>query len=641
MPDTACKNGQGYRVKVALMLTNKVISVTNTFYGSVYLGTNDVMCVICHSDKLGAFSQTHHATAFARKINGSDGAGFRATCISCHSLGYDVTAAATNAGFDDVKTQVGWNFPTNLAQTNMVSLPPGWNYSSALVVTNMAGTNWAAIPAALQGKANVQCEGCHGPADRHMRGLGDTNSISISLSAGNCGFCHDSMTHHSKNYEWSQTPHAIGPLHTSSSCLPCHTTKGFIDAYDPGIDFYGNTVVTRGTLREGITCVTCHDPHTTGRGEYQLRSITSATLMNNVVITNGGDGIICMKCHRSRQRAETYVVATTNSSRFGPHHGPQTDLLAGTNAVEYAMKMPTSRHLSVVTNSCVECHMQETPGSGSASHKVGGHTFSLRWDAGTPADESDDVLMTETCAECHGEIEEFNFGGEDYDRDGVVEGVQNEIEDLLETLALLLPPDGPTVTENVTPATHNLRQRKALFNYLFVEEDRSRGVHNPKYAAAILQASLDDLMGGIDVDRDGLLDSWEIANFTDLGQNGSDDWDGDGASNAIEMAAGTDPKATDSDLDGYSDLLELQGGSNPLSAGSTLMTNYVSIVPAVELMYLPSTTGVTQRFQVLDSLVSGSWTNVGPTFVSSNAWYYQLWSIRGTTQSFFRVITAP
>jgi hypothetical protein len=64
----------------------------------------------------------------------------------------------------------------------------------------------------------------------------------------------------------------------------------------------------------------------------------------------------------------------------------------------------------------------------------------------------------------------------------------------------------------------------------------------------------------------------------------------------------------------------------------------VTILPAIELAYMPGTMGVTQQFQTVNSL-SADWTNIGSAFVSSNAWFYQLQTLRSSTQNFFRVIT--
>jgi hypothetical protein len=626
VPDVIGSTLKGdYTVVASIMLTNKTITVTNKIYGSKYVGMygeDGFGCELCHSDKIPGFTTTAHSDAFKRKITGSDGSAFKSSCVSCHSVGYDTTAAATNGGFDDVALQVGWTFPTNMA------LPS---------VTN----NWDAMPPALQAKANIQCENCHGPGYRHMLGGASTNmagrGITISLSAGNCGQCHDKPTGHIKNYEWGQTLHATGYVFRSTgSCAPCHSTMGFIDAKDPGVDFDGSNVVTRGTGNEGITCVTCHDPHTKGMGDYQLRNLTSVTFSNGVVTTEGGDGRLCMNCHHDRYDANVRVLTTS-----GPHHGTQGDMLFGMNAIQYGMSMPSSRHWDVVENTCVTCHMQETPTNGPAKNLVGGHTFMIGWSGPTST-----VHLTEACVGCHGEIESFNFGGEDYDQDGVVEGVQQEISDMMFDLAKQLPPYTGTniVTTSFTTNAADYSKRAAAYNWNFVNEDGSHGVHNPKYTAAILRASIDDLRGGIDVDHDGLRDSWETANFGNLTTaNGTSDYDHDGLADVQEQAAGTDPKNTDTDHDGISDYIELQGGADPLSAASTPATNAVSILPAVELGYLPGvgTAGMTMQFQAVDALGVGGWTNVGPAFVSSNCWFYYLMSPREADCKFFRVISTP
>lgn len=66
-----------------------------------------------------------------------------------------------------------------------------------------------------------------------------------------------------------------------------------------------------------------------------------------------------------------------------------------------------------------------------------------------------------------------------------------------------------------------------------------------------------------DSDNDGLLDSWEIAFFVNLNQNGSGDRDNDGLSNLDEFNYGTDPTMEDTDGDGYNDENEIQNNSDP------------------------------------------------------------------------------
>ena len=207
----------------------------------------------------------------------------------------------------------------------------------------------------------------------------------------------------------------------------------------------------------------------------------------------------------------------------------------------------------------------------------------------------------------------------------------------MDELALILPPYGSTSVNVSDLATVQLR--KAGYNYKYVYYDGSYGVHNPKYSAAILRASIDDLMGGIDIDRDGLVDSWEIENFGDLtSQSGADDYDGDGLNNIEEYNLGTNAKLEDSDGDGYSDLVEVQGGSNPLEI-LDVPTDDLVLIPAAELAYLPKGTNSTVHFQSIDSLTDGTWTNIGPEQTSSGDWLFQLESMRTNGNNrFFRAI---
>ncbi len=60
-----------------------------------------------------------------------------------------------------------------------------------------------------------------------------------------------------------------------------------------------------------------------------------------------------------------------------------------------------------------------------------------------------------------------------------------------------------------------------------------------------------------DSDDDGLLDTWEMAQFGDLSQTGDGDPDGDALANVDEQRLGTDPNLADTDGDGLGDGTEV------------------------------------------------------------------------------------
>jgi hypothetical protein len=129
-----------------------------------------------------------------------------------------------------------------------------------------------------------------------------------------------------------------------------------------------------------------------------------------------------------------------------------------------------------------------------AKNMAGEHTFRMTWDVNnTPDDHHDDVPMTQVCTDCHGPIDSFDIPRQDYNYDGILEGIQTEVHHMLEALAMKLPPYGEPTVLRSSSYEYTDAEKKALFNYMAVEEDGSFGLHNPRYITGILKASIEDL----------------------------------------------------------------------------------------------------------------------------------------------------
>ena len=74
-----------------------------------------------------------------------------------------------------------------------------------------------------------------------------------------------------------------------------------------------------------------------------------------------------------------------------------------------------------------------------------------------------------------------------------IDGVQTEVQHLLDKLALQLPPVGKPKTALSIDSTWTRPQLAAAYNWQFVKEDGSFGIHNTAYAVGLLKASIADL----------------------------------------------------------------------------------------------------------------------------------------------------
>ena len=442
-------------------------TMAQTFIAGTYVGI--AACTKCHNGGLAetmvpTWSQTAHASLFTNGVNGVEGTGYSASCIACHTVGYDANNTVNNGGFSALASQLGWKFPS--------VLQPG---------------NFAAMPAALQNVSNIQCENCHGPGSEHANYGGALVAISVPTNSGACSQCHDEPSHHIKSAAWANSLHAVTTTDPAgnATCVGCHTGTGFIARMK------GATITD--TSYHPIDCYTCHEPHgltAPANDSHLIRNMQSATLADGTVVTSVGEGILCMQCHQSRVNASTYVDSTAGSAHFGPHEGPQADMLMGTNGYTYGQQIPTSAHQFAVVNTCVDCHMQTVATTDPAFLNAGDHTFSTTY---APAGKAPEDLVG-ACQTCHGpDVTTFNFPLFDYNGDGVIEGVQTEVQHLLDQLSSMLPPNNQAKTSLTIDNTWTKPQLEAAYNWLFVTNDGSRGIHNTAYTVGLLKASIANL----------------------------------------------------------------------------------------------------------------------------------------------------
>jgi hypothetical protein len=312
-----------------------------------------------------------------------------------------------------------------------------------------------------------------------------------SNASDDCLACHSGSLDQAQG-EWANSVHAAGAEvdytnRGGTSCNQCHDQQGFIEFWETG-DLPDDPFSTV----SAIGCFTCHDPHE--NGDLTVRFSDPVTLENGEIFDHD-NGNICVMCHHARRDASTYVTAGVEpSSHWGPHHSNQGDLIEGTNGWEFPGEDYTwtsSPHASQVEDACAGCHMGN-PIRSHEGYKIGGHSFNM-------ADEEEGVNLGRVCGEgstCHTGVTDINFVGTDstdWDGDGTAEGYQDEIDGLMDSLEVLLVAanvwDG-TEEEPVGDAIADVNLAGALYNFIYIHEDRSHGIHNFKYAKDLIEHSI-------------------------------------------------------------------------------------------------------------------------------------------------------
>jgi hypothetical protein len=249
----------------------------------------------------------------------------------------------------------------------------------------------------------------------------------------------------------------------TTACAGCHGTEGAKPRINAGLPPHDPSV-------EGITnvspydCRTCHNIHSTYTSEdWGLTGSEKAVVLEKTGGTfDGGAGNLCANCHQIRNdppKVEGGNVTIT-SSHFGTHVSAQASMLLGEGGLA-GVSGGSSAHYSAVKDTCVACHMGEEFN----------HTY---------------VPDVARCQSCHADAKDFDMNG-----------TQTDVKAMLDELTAifvqkgLLDANGAWIASSSAPLTVTEEVADAMWNYNFVVEDNSMGVHNSAFAKALLQQALD------------------------------------------------------------------------------------------------------------------------------------------------------
>jgi len=316
-------------------------------------------------------------------------------------------------------------------------------------------------------------------------GIDGIDGIDGLDSTADCRACHSAEKRDPIIGAFALSDHAAGATTGYAggrdSCSRCHSNEGYVN------HITGKTAVAIANPT-AISCNTCHDTHRsfdfeTDGNDFALRNIEPVRLEltgdededGNViaasvyVIDYGDFSNNCISCHQPRSKApideDGDGLYLQDDKRFYPHYGGQSTMLEGIQGAIIADGSTAYPEVGAAGHrkgaSCVICHM-----GASDDGLSGSHTYIPSFSA-------------TVCTTCH------------------VTSVPTEVTGLAADMATLhtklvdlglIEEDGSTIVQTeLIP----FKSAQAIWNYKTVEEDHSNGVHNPKYAKALIKNALE------------------------------------------------------------------------------------------------------------------------------------------------------
>ena len=360
----------------------------------------------------------------------------------------------------------------------------------------------------------IACEGPAGPAGKDgATGVAGKDAGFVYFEGFKadlkCSSCHNADTDTVNNVagraiQWKHSVHGSGTASEENrvSCVECHSTEGFI------MKANGATIASDIMTVTPPGCFACHSPHK--KGDFSLRTTASVSLTSNITgvsasTFNVGKGNLCVACHRPRTITTsattmlpdpTKTAATDTlkiaSSRWYGHYGVQGQVLTGVGAVQfqgssvYGSTAPHSTMAPISTEGCVTCHMADYAPANAYGNVIGGHTMHITH---KPEGSSTTVEMLNGCKKCHSSITKLDYNSK-----------ITTFKANLDTLKKLLVAKNWIDTLDAIKATSSAPLKivpasrgGALFNYMMLIHDGSKGVHNPTYANDVLRSSIAEM----------------------------------------------------------------------------------------------------------------------------------------------------
>ncbi len=296
-----------------------------------------------------------------------------------------------------------------------------------------------------------------------------------------CTQCHtNDVQLYARQVEYFASVHRQGGNfeRSTSDCAPCHTHQGFIERIATG------STTTAEDIHNPAppNCRTCHQIHTTyTHADYAFTASGPNELIFNPdqgPVDFGPVGNLCSQCHQARPLDPVLTLGgdsvTITNSRYGYHHGPQGQVLAGIGAFDLSGDViggPMAHgKKSVNEESCATCHMAAAFGA-----QAGGHTWNMTYSLHGSTEDN-----IAGCVNCHTTLTSFDYVG-----------VQDTVDSLLGELSTELSRIGILASNGLANTGRwPVEVAAAFVNWDMMSQDRSMGVHNPPYVISILEGTV-------------------------------------------------------------------------------------------------------------------------------------------------------